>query len=94
MARRLSYEDLVAEAMFRSTKAQREKLKQYLGANWRVTKVDGLVGYDCIVCICNQNTVATIDPMGVVTRPGPKLKTVSYKFPKTNIAAEERRAAQ
>lgn len=86
-------EELTAHAISRCTKAQAEKLQQYLGAKWFVTRVDGLQGYDSVVCIQLDRTPAVIDPTGFVTRAGHGCKTVSYKYPKTNIAAQEKRAS-
>lgn len=90
MARRMTYENLVFHAKQRSTNAQREKLQSYLDAGWRVTRVDGLQGYDAVVCICLSSTPAYIDPTGGVTRAAVGVKTVSYKFPKTTISHSER----
>lgn len=91
--RRLTAADLLVHAKHRCTSAQRTKLETYIGAGWSLTKVDGLEGYDAVVCIALQGTPAVIDPNGTVTRPGPGLKSVSYKFPKTTIALTERRSA-
>jgi hypothetical protein len=85
-----NYEDLVRYTLDRCTQAQALKLADYVKAGWRITKCDNLVGYDAVVCICMQGTTATIDPMGQVTRLGTKFKTVSYKFPRTNIARDEK----
>lgn len=86
---RLTQEGLNQVAFQRSTKAQAEQLARYMKAGWTVTKVDGLDGYDSVVCIAMQRTPAVITPDGVVTRAGPGLKTVSYKYPKTQLKRTE-----
>ena len=62
---------------------QREKLEQYLGAGWRVTKTACLAGYDSLIFICMDRTMAVIEPNGRVTRAAPGHRSVSAKYPKT-----------
>lgn len=85
-----THDDLVNHAHSRCTKAQSAQLSKYLGAGWRVTRVDGLAGYDAVVCIALNRTPAYIDPTGLVTRAAVGNKTVSYKFPKTTICTQEK----
>ena len=85
-----THEELEVHARGRCTKAQADALSKYLGAGWKITRVDGLAGYDSVVCIALNRTPAYIDPTGLVTRAAVGNKTVSYKFPKTTICAQEK----
>jgi hypothetical protein len=83
MARYYTQSDLNQAALKVCTPVQREKLEKYLTAGWRVTKSACLRGYDSIIFICMDRTMAVIEPNGQVTRSAVGHKSVSAKYPKT-----------